>query len=349
MELEGLEFERRSGHLFIHFDVSEHYLKLETFVDTAQRAQRIIQSLDATFFQGQLEYDLIVLPPEPGTFLTRLAITVWGGAASIFMFVETDIGKAYIEGLTDHEPAHWSREIGEGHREYLEEMLDDGGGSSVQPTDRDELECKVGAEILTEMTRGVLEKDSADLERLGMEVGSLPEAVEARNEFYEAVIADPDVMGVGFTPEDDFPVPRNSFPERAVNVRRQEDEEEVVPWIVEIANVYVTSPNWDKDDQLFRQWKGKEAATRRDCFFVVDDEEFWLHVKRRDLHVEVLDNLKVQWAFQSVGLRKRNRRVLRVLEFNGESLASPLEPEAIRAILGDYADEKSEGRQGSLF
>lgn len=349
MELEGLKFERRSDQLFIHFDVAEHYLKLETFVETAKRAQRIVDALDQTFFQGELKYELIVLPPEPGTFLTRLAIYLASGGAAIFGFLETDIGKAYVEGLTGNEPAHWSRELGENHRELIEKKIGTTEDTEPERETRQDVECRVGAQIITEMTRGILEVESADLERLGMDTGNLPDAIEARNEFYEVVIADPEVKAVGFAPEDEFPIPRNAFPERAIKVRRNEDDEEIVPWSVEIANIFVTSPNWDKDDQASRQWKGKEAATRRECFFVIEDEEFWFHVKKRDLQVEVLDNLKVQWAFQAVGIRKRNRRVLRVLEFNGELLAEPLGPEAMAAILGAYTDEKPNGEQGLLL
>lgn len=349
MELEGLKFERRSDQLFIHFDVPDHYLKLETFVETALKAQRIVDALDQTFFQSKLKYELIVLPPEPGSFLTRLAITIWGGVGSIFLFIETDIGKAYIEGLTGHEPAHWSRELGEEHLKFVDEQSGTEEDADQDREQKEEAESRVGAKILTEMTRGILQKDTADLERLGMETGNLPDAVEARNEFYETIIADPDVRAVGFSPEDDFPIPRNAFPERAMKVRRKDDDEEIKPWHVEVANIFVTSPNWDRDDQVSRQWKGKEATTRRECFFVIEDEEFWFHVKNRDLHVEVLDNLKVQWAFQVVGLSKRSRRALRVLEFNGETLAEPLGPEAIRAILGVYTDEKPQSGQGSLF
>lgn len=348
LALEGLKFELQSDQLFIHFDVKDHYLKLETYVATAQRAQRIVDALDQTFFQGQLEYELIVLPPELGSFLSRLAIAVWGGFASVFAFMETDIGKAYVKGLTGEEPAHWSQQIGEDHRKTIEDVTEEISSSDDQNIEKKQHNCRVSAKIVTEMTRGVLEKDKIDLERLGMETGSLPDAVEARNEFYEVCIADTEVQGVGFTPEDDFPIPRNAFPERALKVRRKEDDEEELPWSVGIESIFVNSPNWDKDDQKSRQWKGKDSV-RRDRFFVIEDEEFWFHVKNRDLHVEVLDVLKVQWAFQKNGKRTRNLRVLRVLEFNGEKLADPLPPEAIGAILGNFNELGPSDRQGTLL
>ena len=169
-----------------------------------------------------------------------------------------------------------------------------------------------------------------------------------RADFYAACIEDRDVRRIGFTPEDDFPIPRNSFPERAQKSVRKPKDEEPPEWSVSIESIYVTSPNWDKEDQKSRQWKGKDQI-RRDCYFVIEDAEFWYKVKDKALHVEVLDILKVQWAFQNTGGRPKNRRVLRVLEFNGNKLADPLPPEAIRAILGQYSECEANIGQGTLF
>ena len=72
-------------------------------------------------------------------------------------------------------------------------------------------------------------------------------------------------------------------------------------------------------------------------------------MKRKDLHVEVLDSLKVQWAFQVVDGRPKTRRALRVLEFNGDKLAEPLTPDAIKALLGDFNTAETPRGQPSLF
>lgn len=190
--------------------------------------------------------------------------------------------------------------------------------------------------------------DTDALVKIGMDIGNLPEALDARAEFYEACYHDPDVKRVGFTPEDDFPVPRNSFPERAQKPARKKKEEEEPEWVVAIEGIYVTSPNWHQEDQKTRQWKGKDAV-RRDCYFVIEDQEFWFRVKRKRLHVDVLDSLKVQWAYQIVGNKPQKRRVLRVLEFNGDKLAEPLPPDAINSILGNYSNVDASRGSPTLF
>lgn len=55
------EFDGRSARLYIHFDVRDHFLKLDTFIRTAESARKVIDALDETFFNGSLEYELIVL------------------------------------------------------------------------------------------------------------------------------------------------------------------------------------------------------------------------------------------------------------------------------------------------
>lgn len=354
------EFDGRSGRLYIHFDVSDHFLNLDTFIRTAESARKIIEALDETFFNGGLEFELIVLPPAEGTFLSKLGVLV-AGPAAVFAFLNTDVGGAYVEGLTGRSPSEWAKLFGEDHRALIESALEDATlpdedatGSEVieelpeaLPISADEA-CKEAAQIVVEMARGILEKSQDELEKIGMEVGALPNAVDARADFYAACIEDRDVKRVGFTPDDDFPIPRNAFPERAQKPVRKPKDEEPPEWSVSIESIYVTSPNWDKEDQNSRQWKGKDQI-RRDCYFIIEDAEFWHKVKNKTLHVEVLDNLKVQWAFQNVEGRPKNRRVLRVLEFNGDKLADPLSPEAIRAILGQYSEYEASIGQRSLF
>ncbi len=65
---------------------------------------------------------------------------------------------------------------------------------------------------------------------------------------------------------------------------------------------------------------------------MIEDAEFWGRIRRKELRFEGLDSLKVQWAYQIVGKKAKNRRVLRVLEFNGDQLAKPLSMDAIDAV-----------------
>ena len=274
-----------------------------------------------------------------------------GGTTAVFAFVNTDVGAAFVEGLTGQPPSYWATMAGEAAKDALTKATE-----LIEPDEDDESSrerddaaaCREAAKITVEMARAILESPPERLDRVGMEVGALPDALDARADFYLACIEDREVRRVGFTPDDEFPIPRSSFPERAIRPERKDRDETPPEWVVSIESIYVTSPNWDEEDQKARQWKGKDQI-RRDCYFVIEDREFWQSVKRRTLHVEVLDNLKVQWAYQVVDGRPKNRRVLRVLEFNGEKLADPLGHDAISAILGEYSAVEASRGQPSLF
>lgn len=340
-------FHQKSEQLYIHFDVPTHYLKLDTFINSALQTKLIIEGFNNNFFQGNLDYELIVLPPEEGSFLSKLAVYVWGGLMSLGAFIESDIGKGYIEGLTGKLPQHWAKQIGESHSDVAKENGLEFIPLKLAPSDKN-IDCKLGSKIIVEMTRGVLESDQLSLNKLGMNSGHFQEIMVARSEFYQTCISDSEVKGIGFTSEDYFPIPRNQFPERASKIVRKDDEEESTPWFVSIENITVNSPNWDKQNQHLRQWKGKDS-TSRDCWFIIDDQDFWFHVLKKDLNVVVLDKLKVQWAYKNENGRIKNRRVIRVLEYNNDKLGDELNENAIKAILGNYDTPKKDENQDSLF
>ena len=331
--------------LHFHFDVHDHYLSVETFIAAANSAQKAIEALNQSFFAGELEYELIILPPSSGTFLKKLGLWISGGIASIMYFLETDIGKAYFEGLTGEQPAHWAKLVGEVHQDILEKAQSTNEALIEDQTIGD---CRVGSKIIVKMTQGIFEATPTSLKRSGFEQVLPIETLEARSEFFEACLIDKRVKGVGFTPEDDFPIRRANFPERAIKPKRREDEDKPTPWTSSIESIFVTSPNWDKDDQSARKWKGKDSV-RRDCYFTIEDEEFWSRVRHGELRVDVLDNLKVQWAFQILDGKPRNRRVLKVVEFNGEILANPLSKGDLDRILEDYEISNFEMDQSSFF
>lgn len=358
-ELPISKFESAYDIIYIHFDVDRHHISVETFIRTAESARDIVKALDKTFFDGALDYELVIVPPEAGTFLTKLAL-VGGISLTALTILDTDVVSGFVKGLTKKTPAEWTEKIGEELRaEFYNSESYHSGDEAEKPTDgyspavdsiafEDEFRCKLGTRIFTEMTKGLLERETEELNGIGMEVGALPEAMSARAEFYEACVLDPTVKRVGFTPGDEFPIPRNSFPERAQKPDRKKAEDDDPEWSVSIENIFVTSPNWDRDDQEIRKWKGRDQLKRL-CYFVIDDEEFWHLVKKKALHVEVLDNLKVQWAHQFVDGQFRRRRVLRVLEFNGQTLAIPLSPSAIKARLGRYVPIDGPSAGGTLF
>jgi hypothetical protein len=342
------KFDEQAEQIFIHFDVPDHYLSLDTFIQTADSARKIVEALDRTLFDGSSDFEVIVLPPSEGTFGEWLGIHPKKklSVAAIAVFLCTPQGEALTKGLTGQTTSEWFEDAGVAIRQGIEEAVDYIGAEEGPPEEHllddasseavAEAACEVATRMVTSMTRGILELGTDALNKIGVGFGALPDAMDARAEFYEACMNNVKVRGLGFTPEEDFPIPRNSFPERAQKPARKKEEEPEPEWLVSSENIYVNSPNWNEDKQSSRKWQGIDSS-RRERLFVIEDAEFWGRIKRKELLFEGLDSLKVEWAYQLEDRRLKHHRVLRVLEFNGTKLAEPLTPDAIAAILGSYS------------
>ena len=322
------------GVIALHFDVPGHYLPLETFVETAIHTKSVIDGLNVRLFEGHLKIDLFILPPDVGSFKTKLGVAIVAGFGAVNYFCESYIGKPLIEGLTNHEPAYWAKEAGKYLRTKLLEFDNSGRATPTEEDTRTQFETT----IVTEATKSFLQADEMDLRAIDMSPRHLREAYEARNKFYQACAADQQIRALGFEESPNFPIRRKDFARLQVNLPPKEPAPEELLWEVEITVLKVTSPNWDRDDKN-RHWKGRDH-NNRERFFRIDDEQFWLRVHTKKLNPLIIDTIKVQWAF--VGQHRRNARVLRVLQYNGEVLADPLDDNALRALLGNY-NQKQDG------
>ncbi|RWM40346.1 MAG: hypothetical protein EOR76_35810 [Mesorhizobium sp.] len=226
----------------IHFDVPEHHLELKTFIETAAQTEAIIAGLNEYLFDGKLDYQVLVLPPEIGTFKTRLAVVATAGV--IWAALESNIGAAFVKGLTGHEPAYWSELAGG----YVGELLADEGKAPPSATDT-RIECRTGALILSESTKSFLQKDVSELNKIGIRPTQFREGYGARNKFYEACAEDTKIKGVGFTNADEFPIRRSDFGRLQVALPPKEKDLDDRPWHVAIDTVKVTSPNWERGDK----------------------------------------------------------------------------------------------------
>jgi hypothetical protein len=326
----------------IHFDVPGHYLPLETFIETARQTQSIIDGFNQELLGGELRYELYVLPPDEGSFKSKLGIAVVCGV--LWGFAESDIGKAFIKGLTTHEPAYWAESIGI----YLRERSKSSDIPTSAPgpvTLSQEEQSKLESLLLVEATKSFLQKDQNELSRVGITPRKFYQAYDARNQFYNACLADPQVRALGFEEAERFPIERKDFLRLQVALQPREQELPSLPWRVELTTLKVTSPNWDKEDRQ-RPWKARDDKNR-DRYFRIDDEQFWALVRAQQINPHIIDTIKVQWAFQVQGSQRRNVRVLRVLEYNDQVLAEPLDENALSAILGHL--DSSPGQLPDLF
>lgn len=246
----------------------------------------MLRSLNRELFSGDLRIELVVLPPEEGTFLARLGIIIAVGAAA-FTFIESDIGKAFFKGLTGHEPAHWAEAAGEATRHAIEH-IGTVEAHHIKPVAERE------TKLVCEATRSFLQKDNIELERVGITPSRFRDAFAAKNEFYRACEATPDLRAIGFSVEPSFPIKKQDFPRFQVVLPPERDELRH-PWLVSTVTLRVTSPNWNHADRT-RAWKARDDRGR-DRYFYIEDLLFWLRVTEGAISAHVIDEMTVQWAF----------------------------------------------------
>jgi hypothetical protein len=116
------------------------------------------------------------------------------------------------------------------------------------------------------------------------------------------------------------------------------------------ATIHVNSPNWDKNG---RQWQGSMLDFNK-VDFVIDDDNFWAHVKNKEVSPDVGDRMEVQCVYcqeisksskktkQPRKLKPSDVRVKKVLFFNREKISDPCSEEEMNAFLKNFSEEEAE-------
>lgn len=314
------------GIIPLHFDVTEHCIPLNQFIDSAKSTQCIIDNFNREFFNSKLQYEIRIITPQKGGLIELLGIGLTGYIIKlIWEFFESDVGKAYTKGLTDYEPTHWAELAGKKTKKLSE--ID---------------KKKLCTKIIALMVIGFLQKDTADLEKTGFSKEKFFLAYGAKNKIYEGCIKNKEVKGLGFDLSHDFPIKRADFPRFIVELPTQQDEQELEEdknWKVETVDLIVNSPNWKRDNN--RKWQGS-TTNIKDIAFVIEDDNFWYHVKIKDIEPSINDNMCVQWAYPENAVKPTNVMVLRVISYNGKEISSELSKDELSAKLTNFRIEQPE-------
>ena len=325
-----------AGVLPIHFNVQGHALPLSTFIATASQTGVVVNALIEHVFNNHARFEVLVLPPEPGSHRARYLIKYTGGVlAAALTFLNSEVGSSYVEGFTGHPTSHWAKESGE----YSIELID---GSDEETTEETKHRCLVNA-VIAESVKGFMTKEYSTLLKSGFSKEKLRDAYQAKNTFYEACIRSHGLQGIGFDESEEFPLERNDFFSQIVSLPPEPEDDG--PWFVEITNITATSPNWDHLDGQ-RGWKAR-LPSGKTITFNLEDETFWSLIQSKKIEANIPDYMKVQMAFIQEGARRKRHRALRVLEFNGQQLADPLRDKELEEILGPSSS--IDATQTSLF
>lgn len=316
----------KEGQLLpIHFDLPRHVIPLRTFVETAENASRIAEVINQELFGGTFVLEVVIVPPEEGSFLTKLGIVV--AAVGIWVAQEIasgplgDIGSGMFAEIVSKDGSDVGKELVQGVRAAFEEL--------TSPSEDKEAKCIAASVVTVAAVKWILQEDNEDLDALPI-APLLKDAFVAKRRFYEACKELPDLKAIGFSRQPTFPIKRSDF-QRLSQIPESADDDE---WRVAIENITGTSPNWNRKDTA-RNWKGadQEGHAR---FFVIRDDRFWDMVFRGQLEPRIADSMRVQWAYKQGPKRPKNHIVLRVLEFNGVKVSPEMSDRDIRPFLDSF-------------
>ena len=336
--------------LLVHFDVPDDYVLLETFVGSARATQLVINAFSREFFDDNLQFELIVFAPEPGSLKQYIGLTIKAvGSAGVFLLGLTQfldspsIQQISKEAFGVHATEVAIREV----REFRERLAQKAEGEAKEGEITKEA-VKLMERAIVNSTKATLQVPRETLEREGISERLAFDLGSAQSELYGATLSDAKVRAVGFEEGEDFPVPRNQFAQRAIRPRPPKEEEPEQEWNVAIVRLRVTSPNFDRDDQQGRRWKAKHTGGGYYLFEIVD-EFFWSKISRQEFEFSEGTDIDVQIATKVSGKGPRERKVLRVLNINGEKIAEPLDDLALEAALGTFLKVLGDGEQTDLF
>lgn len=329
----------------MHFDVPDHAMELETIVSISQATLKLLSSLNIDLFEGQIHYRLLVLPPEEGSFRWRYVLCAAGVA--LWTFVESDIGKGFIKGLTDHEPQYWAEKVGDivRGRPSPYEVEEGKKLETDASSDVDKFYELVSSYILCQVVISFLTKEQSEISSK-IPLNYLQGSYVARNEFYESCLSDPRIKGIGFSEKHEFPITRKGFLDFIVPISEKDKVFNSGLWASSIEDLSVTSPNWSRSDRT-RTWKGCDSQGRERTFRI-DDDNFWHKVSERQIEAGIIDNVTVQWVHQLLKGKFRNHAVLRVLKYNGRKVSEPLAESEIQKICENLPSKNVEPDQLSF-
>ena len=334
--------------IIYHFDVATHSLPLKQSVDTANATMAIVESFNEQLFDGKGKFELRVGPTESGGLISTLIVTVSIGVV-VWKFLESEIGKAFIEGLTERKPAYWAKQLGKRARKTLHfyshndnEVLDATEILKALPEENEEIQRKsleLQAAVIAEVITRFMEAPTEALQTVGLDKGRFKKAYIGKNQIYQGCLDNREVKGLNFDRSMKFRLRRRDFVSLIEKLPNEwYDPERQLHWNVEITDVIVNSPNWQSDG---RGWQGNTSEFQK-ITFSIHDQEFWHRLREGGIKTSIRDTICVQWAYLVKTSKPTNVRVLKVLSFNGRELAKPLSDLDLQYRLESFSPQKAD-------
>lgn len=334
-------------NIVIHYDVPSHVVNLRAFIQAAQATQQAVDAFGELYFGGAISFEVVVFAPESGTLKEFLGVRIpkhFWTAGTIWMAIQVMDSPTVREVSTElfgNTPSGGIVELIKTIKEMAISETPEGG------LPLSESELKPISDIICYSV-----EETFQMERDKIKNAKIPEKLkysleDSQSFLFEGALSDQNISGIGFSEEDHFPIKRHQFVARAVRPVPIEITTDI-KWVADTIRVKVTSPNFDKEDQVQRKWKGKTHANKN-ILFEISDEEFWARSRNGEITFTENSEMELQIAIKMIKGKAREKIALRVMSVDGKKLATPLSDDALRAIIGEFSHRPINDLQDDLF
>lgn len=236
------------ARLPIHFDVPANYLTAADYLVAVKSFSTTLTEFNRRIFDGNIEYEFLVLPAEDGSFkgVTGVIVKSAKGAA------KTALAVGAVGGL-----------IGLADSSILNDMAKEWTGKTIQ-------ELHIGTELavfLRDMTKGFFITESDRLEQLIPKNLNLDKALLAKSEFYKMCVDNREISAVGFDDTENFPIKRTSFSQHITKEKIRPVPSEFILY----RNAIIVSPI---DIDIDRVWRLQDSTTKQIINAYMRDDAF---------------------------------------------------------------------------
>lgn len=306
----------------IHFDVPQHYLPLSDFIELATNVNNIIDEFSRKFFEGTLDIQVVVLPPEDGSFLKKLGI-VAGVATISWGFLNSTIGEAYIKGLTGNTPAYWAEIAGEETKEIF---------------------------ILNEATKGFIEKDVKTIEGIGIPQEDFKVSFSSKNLFYKSCLKNESIAAIGFSEKETFTIQRGNFQDRIANLNTEPEDDFDLEYklheliIISSVNTSDSEGQWDTRDNVSNEFL---RFHMKDMKFFDDFLSGQYPLKENESNDVILALIEYKKLKQGDTYKVVERNAVKIYRFNDKEIAEVPDNLSIEVI--EQVKNNIDSKQTSMF
>lgn len=270
---------------YIHFNKSQHFLTVEEFIITSSSVQKISIAFMQAIYEKQNKFEILVLPSKEGSFLSKFAYTS-AALAGISTFLDTDISKSFIRGLTENEPSYYAENAGKLVRDVFVNFM------------------KTENEKLNKMIPSSINIDAA---------------IKSKSDFYKMCVSNQDIKAIGFNNKNDFPIKRNAFYKYIT-----EDIIRPLPSELVLQKLIIYKPVNTKNDAkwIFIDKNTKKIlnAGIEDFQFKRDFLNGKHPLKRTSKDDEILAMVQYDRILVNGEEKYKGHNVIDIYEFNGEKL-----------------------------